>query len=191
MKRFLTCCFITAVLLPVIAGNTFAATLDFDDLIDTGRAVVQNGYGGLDWDQFIVFTKGVLPYNYDAGISSGNHAVYNSTSNLATVNDGSFSFISASLASAGVRGNEPLFVTVKGYRGNDNPFSETIHVNGEDISYGFYFMDIDRLTFESESQFVMDDFTYSIAPVPEPATALLMLLGLISAGLIYYKRGKV
>ena len=80
-------------------------------------------------------------------------------------------------------------VTVEGYFGASLLYSSTVNVSTSGpIWFDFDYFGVDTLIFSStHDQFAMDNFTFNeTAPIPEPATILFFISGLI--GLAGFRR---
>lgn len=172
-----------------IAAN--ATTLTFDDVSPSTYAHIDNGYGGLDWDNFNV----EIPYydsGYRHGLVSGSYVAYNGSGTQATVSGSAFNFEGVYLTGAW---NNGLNVTVSGFLDGNMLYSKTVTVNSyQPTWFAFNYTGIDKLTFDSfggvdagyivggGTNFAMDDFAFS--PVPVPAAVWLFGSGLLGvAGL--------
>ncbi|MBU7585596.1 MAG: PEP-CTERM sorting domain-containing protein [Nostoc sp. TH1S01] len=203
-KELLKVCCITAV--TTLAAGTISTAqaqglvLTFDDLEPTNSVfeglLIPNGYGGLNWDNFeyldtVLFNAN--PSGYINGTISSPNVAFNRFSNPATVSRrrGLFDFNSAYLSGAW---NDGLNILVEGFYGGIAKYSTTVTVNSTSPTlFNFDFLGIDSLKFSSFGginagysgvgfNIVLDNFTYTPQPVPEP-TAILGLITSASFGL--------
>jgi len=190
-------------------GN--AKTLDFDSI--TSESTIRiDGYGGLAWKNMYVQNGSLEEYSgtgYDYGRVSGNYVAFNGPSlggmpEISVINGNSFDFFGAFFTAA-VNGDE-IYIDFTSYREEGGELIQdredtVITKNGikslfewEDEFVSINRLDIFAYTIEDEIKvkktFVMDDFKYSINPVPEPGTLLLVGIGFIVLSGMIRKRFK-
>jgi hypothetical protein len=180
----------------LIASSAQAITLTFDDITTRYSALVPNGYGGLNWDDFYVLYGRQPSYansGYDNGTVSGDYAAFNSGAYEATVSDGLFDFNSIYLTAAWSDG---LNIRVRGLNSGTVLYDNvvTVDTTGPTL-FDFNYLGIDQLIFDSfggvhnpaltngsGEHFVMDNMTINATGVPEPSTGLLVIAALIGLG---------
>lgn len=179
-------------------SNAQASVLTFDDI---AVGSIGNGYGGFNWNNIAVGNGASsfhLGSGYVYGAVSGTNTAFNGAGGLSTVSSSDFTFDGAFFTAAWRDG---LTVTGKGYKDGVELFSKSFLVSTNAPSYlAFNFVGIDNLTLSSSggtwhdglnadgTQFVMDNFTYTITPVPEPEEWAMMMLGLPLMGFVARRR---
>lgn len=153
-------------------------TLGFDDITDGAFGAVPYRYGGLIWEQVgVVHTPTYSSSGYHNGVTSPEYVAYNQLEFDASIEVASlysFDFTGAYFMAAW---NDGLQIDIKGYRDDQEIYSQTLTVHTSDSTWvALDYTDIDRVTFSSYggtnaglgasgTYFGMDDMTI----VPEPA----------------------
>ncbi|HTI50020.1 MAG TPA: PEP-CTERM sorting domain-containing protein [Planctomycetaceae bacterium] len=189
----------SVIFLLIAAGGTGARGdfITFDDL-PGGFSLVPNGYGGLDWSNFIDvdgnsllagsgFRNGIVSSPNIAFNGGGNPALFSSTS--------PFTFVSGYLTGAWRDG---LSIEIQGYLAGNLVHDSTITVNTTGPTlFAPNWQNVDTVQFLSSggtthpgltgdgAQFVLDSLTVG-HPVPEPST--LVLLSSLAVSLIGFHR---
>lgn len=178
-----------------------ATTLTFDDL--NGGDTVENGYGGLSWDNLYAnFTAPGASGSYtgfNPGTVSSSIALYNGYGDAASISSSTaFTFNSAYLTAAW---NDGLQIQVTGYSNGTQTYSSLLTASATQATlFNFDWVDVDRITFSASggtqiyftgggTNFVLDNLTIN-APVPEPTTYAMVLAGLAVVGAFSRRRQK-
>jgi hypothetical protein len=189
------------VAVSLLAGMAYSNIITFDDVnAHDGYVKLQNGYDGLNWDNFYVVNGNTMEPNcgYKHGIVSGENVAFNAYGNIASLSDALFTFNGANLTGAW---NDGLSIDVNGYKNGSLLYSKTVIVNTDAPKWcDFNFIGIDNLSFNSYggtphpnligvgTHFAMDNFTFNATSVPEPGTLSMLLIGLLSFGSFALKR---
>jgi hypothetical protein len=181
----------TAVLVFGAVGAVSATVVDFDDVTALlGERPIPTNYKDLTWTGFAVTHDDTYNgmYSNTVEFPSGNYAAFNREGALSiSLNLGDdFDFIGAyfaALAEKDVKSSRAsTSITVWGY--NDG---KEVDFASMDLSTSFGWFQVglegvDQIDFVSSGggkYWLMDDLTFTPAPVPEPATMLLVGAGLI------------
>jgi hypothetical protein len=189
MKRF-----VVAVLLAGSVSSASANTLTFDDLpglADGQFAPINDGYGGLNWDNFYY----VNAPNQPPGTWLGYDEAVASPPNVAT--NGGFVYTTASISSdygpihfdsayvtQTVLGGSWFPTTFTGWRGDQAVYTRQFNEWPGDRDFvTFGWTDLTAVSMSSYAGFTaLDDVTFRFAPEPEAwATTIVAGLGLLLA----------
>lgn len=184
---------IACLLCGLLGTNAVRANvLTFDDLGPDGT--VPNGYGGFNWENFD-FLNGASfidnPSGYQAGIVSANDVAFNANSDSATMSilgDTQFNLQGLYLTGAW---NDNLNVRIQAFSVTVPVYDTTVVVSATSPTFfPLNFHNIDQVVFssfggtqhlgyfDSGTQFVVDNLTYSL--VPEPSGAVLAGLACVA-----------
>jgi len=168
------------------AGGAQAEVLNFDDLAD---GLVPLNYGGLDWSSFgwIAFSTPADPYTAHSGAGRiTNDFLASDASSLigfgqAVRFDGAWF--------AGQSGAVLSFELF--YQGQRVASSQSLDPSATPtfLASGYAgLVDAVQVKSQNHGEFVMDDFSFTAAPVPEPQSYALLLGGLIGIAALVRRR---
>lgn len=175
--------------LSVGCGAVASATvLTFDNLNIPDRSAVPDGYGGVTWNgNWLLFTDGYAPY-IPASPPNSTYLNYNAlpAAFTAPINFGAPVVFNG----ADFSGYSSANVTFELYlNGTLEHTSSTLTASGAPtyLSSGYSSLvnEVDVVTNQS-GYFVMDNFTF--IGVPEPATWVMLILGMSTVGAILRRR---
>lgn len=167
----------------LIANSANAELITFDDIKDAGSGKpIQNGYAGLNWNQFYVANAAEADPGYINAVVSTPNVSYNLIGYTATIsNTNGFNLISGYFT--GPYRDGTVNVTTTGGIGQHKSFSIST-ASPTLVIFDFY--DIKSATFSASgssfANFALDNLTVTV--VPEPQEWVLMILGL---GLVVFQ----
>ena len=163
-------------------------------------------YGGLNWENMnytdpIEFNQrldNIGNSGFENGLVSNNHVAFNSadtTAIISTTSNQVINFVGCYLTGGWRDG---LNIQVQGYKDDALLYNDIVIVDSiMPTWFSFDYLSVDTISFFSHggsahgysagdsdysfvldgSSFVMDNFTFNEAPVPEPSTFLLLIMG--------------
>ncbi len=182
------------------ASDGHAITISFDDVTNLANdgSAPEDGYLGLTWSLGGGVLKPielgeqmgwVLGSGYANGLISGDFVAYSASGRIEALPDAVFSFNDVYLTAAW---NNQLQVEFVGLREGVEIYNRTVLLDATEPTHvSFHFLGIDTLTMHATGgvgagfgftgpQFALDDMR--INEVPEPASALMVLGGLVLIG---------
>ena len=186
-----------------ILGAAEAAVIGFDDIPIGPPAPIASDYQGFYWDDQwgvesdYVYTK---IYENSYGAPSAENAAFNwcGMESVSLTAGSHFDFVGAYFTSWAGEDEEEWYssttITIEGYKNGSFVDSVTAELSFNQYDWiGANFAGVDELVFVSSGDlkwWLMDNFTYNAAPVPEPATVLLLGAGLVGLISVRKKRQK-
>lgn len=182
-----------ASMLAVASSAAFADTLNFDSF--TGSLNTSN-YGGFTWSNFSVTNAATSTSGYHNGTVSGTNVAFNAFSNPASFsNANGFTLNNAFFTGAW---NDGVSVHVVGTGSSSYTKDFTVNTSGP-TNVVFNWSGLTSVTVSSSggvhhdgyagngSHVAMDNLTIN-APVPEPETYAMMIVGLAALGAVARRR---
>ena len=170
-----------------------ASLVTFDDLSGS-EPQIQNGYAGLNWNNFYAVDgeNYWTPSGYQAGVESKNMVAFNGYGNTAVISNQKFDLNSAYLTAAW---RDNLQVQVIGSLGSKVLYDKTYTLSATArTQILFNYLGIDSVTFKSTggtdhqgyyqawnntTQFAMDNMVINAVPEPSNYVAGVSVLGML------------
>lgn len=151
------------------AANVHSAVLTFDEMPPAEYRVIENGYGGLKWNNFGVLNATNPTYApYKAGMVTAPDVAFNMFGDPASVSGVSNQFALDSAYFTAVH-YSPMQVRVRGYTNNTPIYDHTYAITGSAPTLvTFNHTEVDRVTFEPSPStiFAMDNLSMAISATP-------------------------
>ena len=193
MKPNPTLTYVYIVAVAVANSGDAASLLTFDDLspVSAGnsRAVIQNGYGGVQWNNFAVLNGLARPLTegYRTGTVSPDNVAFNLFGNPASISSGTgFTLNSAYMTAAFVNGMQ---LGVQGWMGTTLTYNNTYTLNtNAPVLIDFNYVGVDRVTFITSpgSQCALDNLVITV-PEPKALAQLSVAVVLNACGVLRKK----
>jgi hypothetical protein len=195
-KTCLTLMLSFAALAAATHAGAATTVLDFEDISSVNfLGALPPGYAGFSWQSAAFMQPAKYPYLPNSGYHSGtigSVSIFNSWGkDLSMSRDLPFYFASAYITAAW---NLNETVAVEGWRDGVLKYTSAIKASSPGpVLYNFGFDDINRVVFRSSPEdginagyggvgphIVLDNISYSVSPVPEPSSWLLMGFGALT-----------
>ncbi len=193
MFRNLTAVATVLLVLVFSVSSAKASVITFDDHAGAGVGeAVENGYAGLNWENFYALNTVTYPTNpsgFENGVVSPDNVAYNGRARMATISSSTPFNLNSAYFTGGWRDN--LTIRMFGYFDDVQQYTTSFQVDSTEPSLvTFNWKNLDYVIFASfngdehlgyigtASIFVVDDLNVSFVPVP----AALPLFGLGLAG---------
>jgi hypothetical protein len=193
MKPHSTLTYVYIVSLAAANNGDAASLLTFDDLspVSAGNswAVIQNGYGGVQWNNFAVLNGLARPLTegYRTGTVSPDNVAFNLFGDPASVSSGTgFTLNSAYMTAAFVNGMQ---LGVQGWMGTTLTYNNTYTLNtNAPVLIDFNYVGVDRVTFITSpgSQYALDNLVITV-PEPKALAQLSVAVVLYACGVLRKK----
>lgn len=175
MKRPLAVFFM--FLVSVAATRADGPTIfTFDNVSPVEYVQIQNGYGGLDWQNFFIQNAANTP-PFDIGMVSSPNVAFNGLGDPASISSGNtFTLQSAYLTAAYVNVEQ---IRVQGFTQGIQTYDNTYTINDNAPTLvNFNYVGVDQVSFTALAPLSTDIFAMDnmVIAVPEPNPCALMLL---------------
>jgi hypothetical protein len=164
------------VAIGVVCAGDATTILTFDELSPgPDHAIIQNGYGGLNWNNFSVINGSLRPptEGYHTGIVSPSNLAFNTSGDPASIGSSTPFDLKSAYLSAALNLESEMQVEVQGFLGTTLIYDTTHAVNGAAPTLiDFNYVGVDQVKFISSPpvQFAMDNLTVVLGrgePLPE------------------------
>jgi hypothetical protein len=194
-KTCLTLMVSFAALAAATHAGAATSVLDFEDISSVKSfGALQPGYAGFSWQSAWFTQPAIYQYPLSGYLSGtiGSASIFNAFGeDLSMSRDLPFYFASAYITAAW---NLNETVAVEGWRDGVLKYTSAIKASSPGpVLYNFGFDDINRVVFRSSPEdginagyggagphIVLDNISYSVSPVPEPSSWLLMGFGALT-----------
>jgi len=177
-----------------------AAMLSFDDILGGN---IQNSFGDMPIYKGFAFSTTLKwidveeTLSWDFGARSGEFALTNRNGRIGTITEQSGEYFTFDglwakkwFTPKESGGDDSLSGTLEGYNNGTLVWGVGTSLNGSYERYGAQLGLIDELKLDLGNQFLVDDLSLTVSPIPEPSSIALMLGGLGLVGFMAARRTK-
>jgi hypothetical protein len=148
------------------AGAGRLHTVTFDELQSGSVLKVPSGYGGLDWNNFVMAHQKIYPaQGYRNNLISGEFVAYNGSGHPVSISrEAPFDFIGGYVGASNPRAEGETLI-VSAWRGEELAYEEAFQMSAlGPLYFSAEFKDVTRLEFRTEHywQVTFDDLTFRL-----------------------------